>query len=137
MFRHQRLLRGDVSGHYRQARLHPGPRGERDMDLPHSRADGQGIPRLLAEEHQQYQPEFRLIERPEEASVGLPQSGDLGHARCVRPRRGGGIFPSRFLFMHAKALHERMFVRQQLVISGKGRGWCGDVASIGSVCMTL
>ena len=102
------------------------------MDLPHSRADGQGIPRLLAEEHQQYQPEFRLIERPEEASVGLPQSGDLGHARCVRPGVGG-TFPSRFLCIHAKALHERMFVRQQLVISGKGRGWCGNVAS---VCMT-
>ena len=80
MFRHQGLLRGDLSGHYRQARLHPRPRGERDMDLADSRADGQRFPRLLAEEYQQYQPEFRLVERPKEASVRLPQSGDLGHA---------------------------------------------------------
>ena len=54
------------------------------MDLPDPRADGQRIPRILAEEHQQYQPEFRVLERPEEASVRLPQSGDLGHAGRVR-----------------------------------------------------
>ena len=84
MFRHQGLLRGNVSGHYRQARLHRRPRGERDMDLADPRADGQGIPRLLAEGPQQYQPEFWLIERPEEASVSLSQSRDLGHAGRVR-----------------------------------------------------
>ena len=84
MFRHQGLLRGDVSGHYRQARLHPRSRGERDMDIPDSRTDRQRIPWILAEEHQQYQPEFWILERPEEASIRLPQSGDLGHAGCVR-----------------------------------------------------
>lgn len=112
MFRHQGLLRGHVSGHYRQARLHRRPRGERDMDLPDPRADGQGIPRLLAEGHQQYQPEFRIIERSEEASVGLPQSRDLGHAGRVRD----------MIRVHAWS---RMRVRQRLVINGKGRGWCG------------